>query len=204
MATSTVENYTKLKEFIRLFPNDVKKKKDLLRIKNKRILLKYFSYKKYFHIDNRLNPKNTIKELKKFKRRNIFFKSEELGISLLNNYAFNDSDYYDTSTKFIAKVTNAMLGHETNLVRINYERKTFYIGYQNQVTARVVAFDLIDNHNLDFLIDLPMNYYININGTSYNKNGADFLFDYHNPSNDYKEQLMSKVKDINLFIYKRF
>lgn len=209
MATAT-ENYNKLKAFLKSFPKWCETKKDLLKIKDKQLLSDYESYKIYFRItDKRKKPATVIKELKKFKRTNIFFKSEELGIDLVNHPDFNKHDYYKSSGKLIAKVTDAMLDTNCKLNSISTSKDKIDIRYKVEKNRKTVHFD--NNDNFDFMKKMDDSYYINItksqgNGktykSSYNKNGLDFIYDYHNQSNDFAEHLEPLIEDKTLLIYK--
>jgi len=200
------ENYSKLKAFTNAFPKNIESKKDLLKIKDKTLLKDYYLYKAYFHIDGRLKPSSVIKELKKYKRTCINFKSEELGIDLTKNPDFNWRDKYEASRKLIAKVTNAMLGQDLTLLNISTETRTVDVRYKVHEPRKVVIFDTVQN-SLEFMRNLSDSTFINIskaNGgysSSYNKNGLDFLYDYHNQSNDFAHNLDPLIEDINLYIY---
>lgn len=209
MATAK-ENYTKLKAFISAFPRNIESKKDLLKLKDKTLLKKYYIYRAYFKIDNRLKPSNVIAELKRFKERNIYFKSEQLGIDLTKNNEFNDTDKYTSSSKIIAKVTDAMLNTDIKLHSVHTEFKNIDVRYKVTESKKCVVFDT--NNDLEFFNYLPDDYRVNIwqstengkiNKSSYNKTGLDFLFDYHNQSNDFATQLAPIIDEKILFIYKR-
>ena len=204
---TTRENYEKLKNFLRAFPRNIETKKDLLKLKDKRLLKDYYTYRTYFRIDKRLKPANVIKELKRFKRKNIFFKSEELGINLTKHKDFNAKDKYDSSRKLISIVTDAMLDEGLTLKSISTEYRNVDIRYKVTERRKVVIFDTVE-FNLEFMNKLPDDVYINISRASggyssaYNKNGLDFIYDYHNQSNDFANNLMPMIEDINLFIYR--
>lgn len=209
MATAE-KNYSDLKAFLNRFPKWVETKKDLLKIKDKKLLYDYNVYKIYFKItDKRYKPKTVINELKKFKKTNIFFKSEELGIDLLNHPDFDEHDYYKSSDKLIAKVTDAMLDTGCKLNSISSSIENIDIRYKVTKSRKVIHFD--NNDNFEFMKKMSDSYYINItksqeNGktyrSSYNKNGLDFIYDYHNQSNDFSEHLSPLIEDKTLLIYK--
>ena len=204
---TTRENYEKLKNFLRAFPRNIEAKKDLLKLKDKQLLKDYYLYRAYFKIDRRLKPANVIKELKKFKRKNIFFKSEELGIDLTKHKDFDFNDKYNSSRKLIAIVTDAMLDEGLTLNSISSEYRSVDIRYNVTQSRKVVVFDTVE-FNLEFMNKLPDDIYINISRASggyssaYNKNGLDFIYDYHNQSNDFAVNLMPMIEDVNLFIYR--
>jgi len=204
---TTIENYEKLKSFLKAFPRNIETNKDLLKLKDKKLLKDYYTYKAYFRIDMRLKPARVIEELKKFKRKNIFFKSEELGIDLTKHKDFDSNDKYDSSRKIIAIVTDAMLSKGIKLNSISTEFRNVDIRYNTTQNRKVVVFDLVEL-NLEFMSNLPDDIYINISkasggySSSYNKNGLDFIYDYHNQSNDFAVNLMPMIDDVNLFIYK--
>jgi hypothetical protein len=58
-----------------------------------------------------------------------------------------------------------------------------------------------EKDNIEFMENLPDNYFINIGDTSYNKNGLDFIYDYHNSSTDFTNNLEDYIREENLFIY---
>jgi hypothetical protein len=194
------KNYQKLKAFLSVFPKWVETKKDLLSIKDKRLVLQYYAYRSYFRIDKRLKPENVIKELKKFKWDNIYFKSEELGIELYKNPAFTSTDKYKSSGKLIAKATKAMLDKNIKLKKIHSEIKTIDIGYKRKGKRKIVTFDT-ERDNLNFLEDLDDNVYVNIGGSSYNKNVFDFVYDYHNQSEDFFNHFEDFIREDNFFLY---
>ena len=201
------DNYDKLKSFIRAFPSNIESKKDLLKIKNKTLLKDYYKYKAYFKIDRRIKPSNVIRELKKYKQDNLRFKSEELGINLFKNDAFDSNDKYKSSSKIIAKVTKAMLGEQLTLNSISTEYRTVDVRYKVQESRKVVIFDTEQN-SFEFMNNLSDNMFVNVSeavggySSSYNKNGLDFLYDYHNQSNDFAKHLDPKINDTTLYIYK--
>jgi hypothetical protein len=200
------ENYNKLKAFISAFPNNVESKKDLLKLKNKTLLQDYYMYRLYFNIDSRKKPSNVIKELRKFKYDNIYFKSEELGIDLTIHKDFNSKDRYTSSSKLIAKVTKAMLGESLTLKSITSEYRNVDVRYKVTESRKVILFDTVQN-SFEFMNNLSDSTFINISkadggySSSYNKNGLDFLHDYHNQSNDFANNLNPLIEDLNLFIY---
>jgi len=203
------ENYSKLRSFLSAFPAYVETKKDLLKLRDKKLLAQYYIYRSYFHIDRRLKPSNVIRELRRFKYDNIYFKSEELGIDLTKHQDFNDKDLYTSSSKIIAKVTKAMLNHDVRLNSISTEYRSIDVRYKVTQTKKVVVFDTQNNHNIQFIEDLPPQYMINIAHakggytSAYNKHALDFIYDYHNQSNDFAQNLEPMIEDINLFIYNR-
>jgi hypothetical protein len=205
------ENYDKLKDFLRLFPRNIESKKDLFKAKDKTLVFKFELYKKYFRIDGRKRPDNVIKELKKFKKDNIFFKSEELGVKLYKDSNFNSADRYTSSSKLGAIFTKALLGTGVKLTSYNIEYRTFPTGYKQESTRKALDFKT-DVLNLDFMENLPVNFRINIRhadsetgkiyDSNYNKNGLDFIHDYHNQSNDFANNLNKAVVNQDMFIYK--
>jgi hypothetical protein len=198
---SSASNYSKLKAFVSAFPKNVETKKDLLKVKDKTLLIKYYAYREYFNIDKRLTPANTLKELKRYKADNLKFKSEELGIDLTKNTSFNEADKYTSSSKLIAQVTKAMLGKGIKLNSISSEYREIDVRYKVKSQRKIILFDT-QNDNLDFMASLKDNVYVNIGNTAYNKNGLDFDYDYHNQSNDFANNLLDYIKEENLFLYK--
>jgi hypothetical protein len=198
---SSASNYSKLKAFISAFPNSAETKKDLLKIKDKTLLIKYYAYREYFNIDKRLKPANTLRELKRYKADNLKFKSEELGIDLTKNSAFTDTDKYTSSSKLIAQVTKAMLGKGIKLNSISAEYREIDIRYKVTSQRKIILFDT-QKDNLDFMASLKDDVYVNVGNTAYNKNGLDFDYDYHNQSNDFANNLMDYIREENLFLYR--
>lgn len=201
------ENYDKLRTFLRHFPHDVKSKKDLLKIKDKKLLKDYYKYKIYFKIDGRLKPENVIKELKRYRKTCLKFKSEELGFDLSKKDFFDEHDKYKSSRKLVAQVTDAMLGKDIKLTKLRYDYKTFDISYGKKVVRKVVTFRT-QNRNLEFMENLEDDIYINLRNaeggynSAYNKNGLDFIYDYHNQSNDFAQNLAPLIEDSDLYIYR--
>ena len=202
------QNYQNLKRFLGSFPKYIETKKDLLKLKDKKLLLEYYVYRKYFNINRNYKPETVIRELKKYKETNIKFVSEELGLNLEKNPNFNDKDKYKLSSKLIAKVVKAMLNQDLKLNSIDSEYRTFDIAYKRTANRKVVTYALQQSGYIEFMNELPDDVYINItkaNGgysSSYNKNGLDFIYDYHNSSNDFAQNLAPMVEDVNIFIYK--
>lgn len=201
------ENYDKLRTFLRHFPRDVKSKKDLLKIKDKKLLKDYYKYKIYFKIDGRLKPENVIRELKRYRKTCLKFKSEELGFDLSKKDFFDKYDKYKSSRKLVAQVTDAMLGKDIKLTKLRYDYKSFDISYGKKVVRKVVTFRT-QNRNLEFMENLEDDIYINLRNaeggynSAYNKNGLDFIYDYHNQSNDFAQNLAPLIEDSDLYIYR--
>jgi len=208
---TTERNYDKLRSFLSAFPKYIEAKKDLLKLKDKSLLIQYYAYRNYFRVDKRLTPANVIRELKKFKRDNIYFKSEELGIKLYKMSYFDSADKYSSSSKLVAIFTNSLLGKNIKLNKLFSEYRTIDISYRKGVSRKIVEFE-ITPFTVDFMEDLPDDIYINIvhadgeNGneysSSYNKNGFDFVYDYHNSSNDYAMKLKDNVDNQELYLFR--
>ncbi len=205
---TATQNYNNLKSFLNRFPKWVESKADLLKIQDKSLIAEYYSWRSYFHIDLRYKPLTVINELKKFKYDNIYFKSEELGIDLTKNPAFDIYDKYTSSNKLIARTTKAMLGQNIQLEYINAEYKSIEIGYKQTAVRKVIDFKQSNGAlNVEFLENMSDTTWINIAHASggykcaFNKNNFDFVYDYHNMSNDFANNLKPFVDECDIFIY---
>ena len=201
MALYDSEGYLQLQQVIRdITPYKTKKE---IRSAPRVIRREYNKWRLLLGVtDGRLSPTTVRAEFKKYKRRALIFKSQVLNYDLRDSPYFDSFDKYDTSNKLVAHVTNAMMIHDVKLADIQVKSKTIHIGYKVTQTIRGVEFNITDSSNVAFFNDLPDNYRINIDGVNYNKTGEEFIFDYHNQSNDFAQSLDSKVVDRNLFIYK--
>ena len=180
-----------------------KSKKDLLRA-DKSFLKDYFSFVKFLGEDARLRPDNHYTQFKKYKQSGLKFKSHYLGINLSLNKAFDVFDRYQSSKKIIAIVTNAMVRAKTKLTYIASSFNNVDVAYKKTRRLKTIQFKIKENFNdsFDFFNFLPTNYYVNIDGTSYNKNGLDFHHDYLNQSNDFVDNLLESVESFDMFIYR--
>ena len=175
------------------------KKKDLLKLKSKD-MKEYFTFRAFLKVDGRLRPESVRREFKKFKNTAIKFKSEDIGLNLKKTGYFDKNDKYKSSKKAVAVVTDAIQKHGSQITSLKEKTELVDIRYKQTALRKVIYVGIDD---LEFLEELPENYYINIEGTSYNKNGLDFVFDYFNQSNDYTQNLSEKVDRQLIRIYKR-
>lgn len=174
-------------------------KKDLLKLKPAQ-LKEYFTFKAFLKIDKRFKPSTVLREFKKYKKTAIKFKSHDIGLNLTKTTYFDDKDKFRSSKKLSAVVTDAIQASNLKLDGIKEKFESVDIRYNESRIKKVLKLDI---DSVDFLEELPESYYINIDGTSYNKNGLDFIFDYFNQSNDYVENLSNKVDRKEIRIYKR-
>lgn len=207
---TSYENWTKLRDFITNFPKNIESKRDLFKTKDIRLIAEYESWKSYFKIDRRLKPLNVIRELKRYKRDCLKFKAEELHLSKheVNTY-FDDKDKYTSSYKLSARVTRAMLGSGTILKSMKVEYKNIDLRYKQKGYRKIFRFKS-ERDGLAFVENLPDNIYINVahadgNGrkyrSAYNKGAFDFVYDYHNQSNDFAENLLPYIFQDDIYLY---
>lgn len=152
--------------------------------------------------DGRLSPVTVRTEFKKYKRTALIFKSQVLNYDLRDSPYFDSFDKYSASNKIVAHVTNAMMLERVLLADIQVTNKDIHVSYGVTQQRRGVEFNIVDSSNIDFFLNLPSDYRINIEGTTYSKDGVEFINDYHNQSNDFANSLDERVIDRNLFIYR--
>lgn len=158
----------------------------------------YAIFKRFLRIDGRLAPARTKAEFAQFKPRALKFKSEALGYDLTNSDIFDANDWYDSSYKLAAVVTDAMMAHAGNgifgLESMTYQNEMIHIGYKKEATKKVLTFTM-KGTDFTWLENLPENVMINIRGTAYNKPALQFAYDYYNQSNDFAEYLNPWITD---------
>ena len=197
--SSKVDIFDRLKDLrTKLKPYDTKK--DLLRA-SKHIQKEYAVFRIYLGIDKRLAPKRVRKELNKYKKTALKIKSHYLKINLTKVSGFDRFDKYRSSSKLIAKVTDSMITEGNTLSQIDVVNRSIEISYKNTRNRKVIDFTLDEIGNLEFMDNLPTTVYINIGDTAYNKNGLDFIHDYHNMSQDFINNLLPYINNQELHIY---
>lgn len=179
-------------------------KKDLLKAPTS-FLKEYLLFIKFLNEDSRLRPDNQYKQFMKYNQSAIKFKSHYLGYDLFKHKAFDQHDRYKSSQKIIAIVTDAMIktGGKLTDIRSNFE--FIDIAYKKTARLKGISFDFesVSGESLRFIENMPKGFYINIEGTSYNKNGLDFVYDYFNQSSDFSQNLDKLVGNQKIFIYKK-
>lgn len=191
--------------------NDLRKKlkpydtnKDLLRA-SPFVQKEYFAFRAFLNLDKRLAPKRVREEFEKYKDSALAFKSDALNYDLEATGLFDQYDKYSSSKKKVAVITNGMVKQGVDdLEHLSEYSKNIDIKYKVQSRRKIVEFKLGNPFDgLGFMDKLPATYYVNIKGTSYNKNGLDFIYDYHNSSEDFSANLIPIIIEQNLYIYER-
>lgn len=192
------DDFNRIKKLIKKYK--IKSKKDLLKLPRNEIR-NYFVFKKYLKIDLRLRPDNTLIQFRKFRRTSYYFKAIDLKIKLKELKKVIPFDRYKTGRSLASKVTNVMQQNEIELFSIKVKNIAVDIEYKHTYSKKCV---LIECNEIQFLEDLPSDFYINIAGTAYNKNGFEFIEDYFNQSNDFVNNgLSASVDNFSFYIYKR-
>lgn len=182
-------------------------KKDLRRA-SLEVQKTYFKYQKLLQTDRRWKPSTTIAEFKKYRTTALIFKSLVLKKNLAKSKEFDQYDKYQASSKKAAIVTNALMAYnlgngKLKLNDLNTESRLIHIAYKKQALRTVVLPKLTPANDLMWLANMPDDWYVNINGTSYNKTAFDFVYDYYNQSNDFAENLDPLVDLGEIYLYKR-
>lgn len=178
-------------------------KKDLLRAPSA-VRRDYQLFRSFLGIDKRLAPKRFREEAGNYRPSALVFKSDALKFDLSKTGYFDSFDKYKASKKKIASVTDALVSAGATLSNIKEAQETIDVAYNEKGSRKTIKVDLEPDFDWKFLQYLPASFYVNINGTSYNKNGADFVFDYHNRSEDFVTNLEPLLNaEFNISIYQR-
>jgi hypothetical protein len=195
------EKYERLRAFLRSFPRDCEKKKDLLGLPSQ-TRKEYIYWVKYFNIDGRMKPLNVIRELRMFKKDNIYFKSEMLGYDLTKMGCFDKYDMYTSSKKVVSIVTNAMIYGGIKLKNLSCSYEYIDISYNRGGMRKIVKFDS-ENYNLDWVGEIrDSSIFVNIKDTAYNKSFMDFEYDYFNQSSDFVSNLIERVNNQEIYFFR--
>lgn len=187
------DEYARLQGLLKaLRPYDTKK--DLLRAPSN-VRKDYQLFRAFLKTDRRWAPKRFREEANKYRATALVFKSSKLNFDLSKTGYFDDNDKYKSSRKRIAKVTDALVKYDAKLERILETTQTIDVSYNKKSSRKVIKVDLAPDFSWSFLEALPDGFYVNINGTAYNKSGLDFLYDYHNKSEDFIKNLEPLMTD---------
>lgn len=180
-----------------LNPYDIKK--DLLRMP-KWVRRDYEIFKRLLKIDKRFAPKRVREEFSLYKQSALIFKSLALSFDLEKTGLFDQYDKYKASNKRVATVTTVAAYHNVKgITDIKQAMGAVWIDYK--VRANRLKIYLAGIKPDKWLMDLPMDYRIQINDTTYSKSGFEFYGDYLNKSEDWEENLSGDVDTGEWFIY---
>ena len=180
-----------------LNPYDIKK--DLVRMP-RWVRRDYEIFRRLLKIDKRLAPKRVREEFSLYKQTALKFKSLALSFDLEKTGLFDQYDKYKASNKRVATVTTVAAYHKVKgITDVKQAMGEVWLRYKTRGNRLKIYLAGIQPDK--WLMDLPHNFRIQVNETSYTKNGFEFYGDYLNKSADWEENLAATVNEGEWFIY---